>query len=527
MPLSPAAVEQALAPPSLEAIRVQAQALQHPILRPIGFDERDGLSPDEAAVLAVLANPSLRAVRDQRGIAKAQIIQAGILPNPSFSGGAELPIRIPEEADGYSMDFGWDFASLIALGTKVEAAKAQAASVELDVAWQEWQVAQAAKTAVFRCVSLSAQLATAEQVEQRLRENLDTVRSAVDQQFKTAVDLAAAEAALQEAHAAVLDIRQEMRKQRVGLNRCLGLPPDAAVALQKDTSLPSRLSLPEASELLTGLEDRRLDLVALKRGYDSQEASIRAAILSGFPKWEIGVAHTKDSGSFYTIGPTMTIDIPLFDVNQGNVALEKATRQKLFDEYTGRVFEARSEIAALLAEIESVTQKIAYAETAVPVLERLVTTYEAALAGGHLDILSYYGAKNDLARKTLEILKLQQELVEMSIGLELASGRYLPETAPPSAASAPGQAPPKGDRIADHDPCRLPGREARDLARRQPPSLAADPRPSECQEPSATRKRTAGAVHLILCAHPGNPARLAGWKGSWGITMADEKGIHS
>src|SRR5262250_3896687 len=85
MPLDQAAVTASLAEPSMEAIQVQAREIQHPILRPIEFDIRNGLSPDEAAILAVIANPKLRATRDQRKLAAAQLLQAGILPNPQFS----------------------------------------------------------------------------------------------------------------------------------------------------------------------------------------------------------------------------------------------------------------------------------------------------------------------------------------------------------------------------------------------------------------------------------------------------------
>jgi outer membrane protein TolC len=74
----------------------------------------------------------------------------------------------------------------------------------------------------------------------------------------------------------------------------------------------------------------------------------------------------------------------------------------------------------------------------VPILEELVRTYEDALAAGNADILSFYGARNDLAKKTIEILKLKQELVELRIGLELASGRYLEDPArAPAAPAAP------------------------------------------------------------------------------------------
>src|SRR5262245_7272783 len=85
MPLDQTTVAARLATPSTEAIQVQAKGIQHPVLKPIEFEFRNGLSPDEAAILAVIANPKLRATRDQRKLAAAQLLQAGILPNPQFS----------------------------------------------------------------------------------------------------------------------------------------------------------------------------------------------------------------------------------------------------------------------------------------------------------------------------------------------------------------------------------------------------------------------------------------------------------
>ena len=55
----------------------------------------------------------------------------------------------------------------------------------------------------------------------------------------------------------------------------------------------------------------------------------------------------------------MTIDIPLFDRNQGVIAQETATRQKLFDEYVNRLFEARSDVATAVTEIKGTNAQIA------------------------------------------------------------------------------------------------------------------------------------------------------------------------
>jgi outer membrane protein TolC len=311
----------------------------------------------------------------------------------------------------------------------VAAARDSAAAVDLDIAWQEWQVAQAARSAVYSCVGLRAQLDTAREEEFRRRENAALIRRAVEQQQKTIVDQSAAEAAWEEARTVVLDLEGQLGKQRLLLNKALGLPAEQKVTLRQDIVLSRRLELPTQEELLHDLENRRLDLVALRRGYGSQEATLRAAVLGQFPKISLGLNHTRDFGDFYTLGPILDFDLPIFDRNQGQIAIEQATRQKLFDEYVNRLFEARSDLATLRAEIDATTAQIAAAEEALPLLEKLVETYRGAFETGNADILVYYGALGDLAKKRLDLLKLKQTLAELGVELEIAAGCYLP--APP------------------------------------------------------------------------------------------------
>jgi outer membrane protein TolC len=428
MPLDTASVNTAISPISIQTVRVQARNIQHPIIKPLEFDEHDGLSPDEAAVLAVLANPSLRAVRDERGIVKAQLLSAGILPNPQLSVETDIPVGNTEETvTGYSVGIGWDITALISRQAKIDTATAQLSSVDLDIAWQEWQIAQAARIAVFRQVALEQELAIVRRISERLEENLAIIQKAFDQQQKTAIDLTAAQAASDEARATALELTRDVQKEKFALARSLGLPADANISLQNDIVLLSHLTLPPEAELTSNLEQRRLDLLALKRGYESQEAAVRAEVLSSFPKIGIGINKARDTSNIKSIGPNITIDIPIFDRNQGPIAVEEATRQKLFDEYINRIFEARADIAGILADIDVLTKQIYSADTSLPSLNRLAEAYKTAYESGSADVLSYYAAKNDAAKKTIEVLKLKQELMEMHIGLELAAGQYIPQ----------------------------------------------------------------------------------------------------
>ena len=429
MPLDQIAVARSLATSSLEAIQVQAKEIRHPLLKPIEFDIRNGLSPDEAAILAVIANPKLRATRDQRKLAAAQLLEAGILPNPQFSYALGVPTGGATQGtvNAFNHGLSWEITSIISRDSKIAAARADAVSVDLDVAWEEWQVAQAAKLHVYHLGFFDQELAVAHQEEEGLQENLDRVKRAAELGYLTRIDLAAADAALQKMHTSVLTTEQQREEERLALNQSLGFADEQPVTLEQNIEPPSTKSIPAAAQFIEGIEKRRLDLLALEYGYRGQEARLRAAILQQFPKINIGFARAGDNTNVITTGFGVTIDLPLFDRNQGAIAIENATRTKLFDEYVARLFEARSEITRILVDMKSLRRQIEAAETSIPILQSVVDSYHLALLQGNADVLTYYNARADLTTKRLELVDLKRQLADMYVALEIAAGSYLSE----------------------------------------------------------------------------------------------------
>ena len=412
--------------PDMTRIRIAAQEIHHPILKPLDFDDRNGLSPDEAAVLAVLANPGLRAVRDQRAIAAGQVLQAGILPNPRLTYALSIPTgAFPV---GSVAQFGetvlWDLQTLINRGARVDAAEARAKAVDLDVAWQEWQIAQATKLVAYRLLTLRYQAQLATELSDFLTDNVTQMRQALQRGILTGLELSAAESAQNNALTNRLELEKQVRQQQLAFNRLLGLPPESAIPLEHSIELPARLVPPTLEWFLDGLEDRRLDLVALRQGYASQEAIVRAAILSQFSTVTIGVDVVRDLGNFYRPGPQISADLPIFNRNQGNIAIEQATRQKLLDEYTNRVFQTRNDIARLLVTIHWLNDQVATAQAGKPILQKLVVTLREALRQGQATVVLYYNALINLTAKQIQILTYQQQLIDTLITLELETGYY-------------------------------------------------------------------------------------------------------
>jgi outer membrane protein TolC len=133
---------------------------------------------------------------------------------------------------GYNFTAAWEFSALVPFLPKQTAARKNFRSVDLDVAWQEWQIAMNARTAVYRVVALEAQTGQAQEANRGLQESTDNMRKAVEAHEKTVLDLAAAESASQDSRAIVLAPQQKFEKQRLGLNKILGVGPETHVRLR-------------------------------------------------------------------------------------------------------------------------------------------------------------------------------------------------------------------------------------------------------------------------------------------------------
>src|SRR5437879_9241139 len=235
-------------------LRIPASHFQNKSAGQLSIDLGRGIGPDDAATIALYSNPALRAIRDRRGLASAQLIQAGILPNPIISyerdyvsGGNTLGTRT-----GYTLNAGWEFSALIPFLPKQTAARKNFRSVDLDVAWQELQIAVNARAAVYRVLSLNAQVARAHEANDGLQQSTDAVRKAAEAHEKTVLDLEAVECASQDSRATVLALQQEFERQRLGLNKILGVEPETNVALREGLTLPTRLARPAERGLFDG-----------------------------------------------------------------------------------------------------------------------------------------------------------------------------------------------------------------------------------------------------------------------------------
>lgn len=385
------------------------------------LNDRDGLSPDEAALMAVDLNPKLRALRANRGIGEAELIAARVLPNPRLDGTLDFPVSGADAVVlGYGIGLSWNVTPLFALGARRSAAEANLASVDLEVAWQEWQVAQAARLHVVRSIYLERRLRLALELEQTWKKRLDGLRQARAANAVTELEVSGGDRSYADARVGKLELERQLVAERAELNRALGA--DALVDVVLDLSFNPAAIAPRREGFLEELPQRRLDLIALRHAHRSHDEALRAAVIAQFPAVEVGFHAAREVDRNGSAGFGLTFELPFFDRNQSAVARERARRVQVEAEYDGRLLEARSEVVRIFKELGLVQEQVLAIREAAEAATRLAEmTRIAALAGAVSALVAADLLERSFASR-LRVLEIEQTLAELQIALAVASG---------------------------------------------------------------------------------------------------------
>ncbi len=413
---------QPLALPEYSTLAADLSGFQINAVNPSGnsapFNITDGLDLAEVATIAVLNNPELKSIRSGLQIADAQVFAAGLLPDPQLSAGLDQPKGNDSTlVDAYAVGLSYDIVPLIDRQARLEAARQGRKQVRLDLLWQEWQVMQQSRILAVRMQLEAVQLLLLKDMlksyllrYQRSSQALADGNVTLD---INGTDLTA----LMDVLSQINQLEQTHNETQHSFNLLLGLDPDLPVEF---STLPSEIP-PDAVDLqarLAELPQLRPDLLALQAGYASQEAKVRAAVLNQFPSVGISFNTARDNSDLKTNGFGISLNLPLFSGNRGNIRIEQATREQLREEYTERLAIAETDVSRLVQQQVIITQQANYLKTYLPTLETLVQSATHAYQQGDIDALTFLNMETTWVNKRLEQISLQQAGWENQIALE-------------------------------------------------------------------------------------------------------------
>jgi outer membrane protein TolC len=402
--------------PGPAALKIDPARLRLEPLKSIIVNPAAGLDPLQVAVLAVLTSPDLEAKRAARGVTAAQLFSAGLLPDVQLNVGVDNPVAGPDHLTAYSLSPSLDLAGLMARGNLRRAARFTARQADLDLLWAEWSTAQQARQLAETILAGETKSAFLRQVLAIASDRAARSAAALERRDVTLQTSAADLAAKLDAQTQLAMAEHDAAKARRDLNALIGLDAGVVLPLSPGAELGGYddAALTQAK---TALDQRRPDLLALRAGYEAQDANLRKAVLAEFPINQIAAAFARDTAGSVTQGVSIALALPILNGGRGEVRIQDATRGQLRAEYQARLDQADAEVKAALAERGAAEAQVRSLSAEVPRLEALVKPAGAATARGDLDSQAYLTLEqNALARRSdLNDRQLALRLAEIQI----------------------------------------------------------------------------------------------------------------
>lgn len=292
---------------------------------PIDLRERLAapIDRDRAVAIALLRSPRMREAYARLGLARAEVIDAVEVANPGVSF-ARMNLS---PGAGYNQTVGVSlpFVDVLLLPVRMRWARQQyerhsievaqaviGLTVEVEASWYRAVAAQ--QVADMRSAVAEGADATAE-LAQRFYDagNISELQLKREQAVATQARIDAAQA------------RAEALRERLAFGNLLGLGP-----ADGEWSLADRLPMPVATEdeadaLVRIAESSSLELQAARL----RESQLRSALrTTRATRWFGGVSagaeREKEADGAYLTGPTMSLELPLFNQGQGKLARAEA-----------------------------------------------------------------------------------------------------------------------------------------------------------------------------------------------------------
>ena len=370
---------------------------------------KDGFTRERAIEIALVNNRGLQATYEDLDVSQAEMVQAGLLKNPSLSLGLGFPLNPTTllEVEGSIVQ---EFLDLLTLPLRKKIARERFNAAILRVAHQAFQVA----------VDVSKQFATV-QAAQQVLEYRRTVAAAAQVMAELSTrqheagnitELAlvgekaayeAAELERERAEIALIDARER-------LNRLLSLwGPQTAWTIAQP--------LPDPPESEPALE--HLEQTALRQRLDVDAACKEVAVLMRagnlarnfrfFGRVEVGAQGHRDPDGPQVLGPTITLDLPIFDQRQAEIARLDALRRQAERRLAAVSVDARSEVRAARVQMLTSRQIIdRYRKNLLPLRTELVELSQLqynAMQIGPVQLLAARQQQVDTYQQYIEALR--------------------------------------------------------------------------------------------------------------------------
>ncbi len=335
---------------------------------------RRELTADRAVQVALLNNRELQARFEEIGIAQADLIQAGLVSNPNFAASFRFPSRSPSGTD-IEYSIAQNFLDLLVMPMRKRVAAAQVAAAETRAADAVLKLAAEVKVAFYTAQARQQLLDRLRVISETNETAAEFTKRLHDAGNTSDLELTNQQGSYEQSRLEVAQTELQVRRDRERLNRLLGVW-GADTNWKMSDHLPE---LPGRENSLRNLESRaiaqRLDLQAARMRLDviGQSLALRTKTRYLPAEIKLGVDTERETDGQRITGPTLDLELPIFNQGQGEIAKLTAQYRQAQRELEAMAINIRSEVR------EARDQLIAARDLTSYIGKRLLPTQQKAL----------------------------------------------------------------------------------------------------------------------------------------------------
>ena len=388
------------------------------------------LTIDEAVQIALLNNRSLLATYEELGIAQADLVQAGLLRNPTFGASFRFPDKTVGGHRSTNTEFSvvQDFLDLLVRPLRKKVAATQFEQTKLRVGNAVLNLAAEVRSFYYTLQADEQTLEMRRTVVQATEAAVDIATRQHDAGTLKTLDLANQQGFHDQAKLDMTRTDIQIVADRERLNRLMGIW--GADTIWK---LPERLpELPESEIPMEHLESiavsQRLDLAAAR-----QETQVIAHALSLTRKYryfyvfDVGVDSEHDVADDVTFtGPNLTLELPIFDRRQASISRLEAQLRQSLQRLASLAIDIRSEVREIRERLLAARNVAKYHHDSIlPLRQRIVDESQLYYNGMLIGVYELLLAKQNQINAGREYIETLRDYWIARSDLERAVGGRL------------------------------------------------------------------------------------------------------
>lgn len=397
------------------------------------WDVRAPLSVESAVAMALRNNREIRSQVEQIAASRADLVQAGLLPNPIVG----LTLRFPFDPVSGGTFIGaqvvQSFTALWLRDGKVKAADARLNQTVLDVSDKALRLVAEVRATHARIAFGQSALVLSDENLATIQRSIDSLDARIRGGEGTTLDVNRARQQQAKAQAERAIVVRDLAKERRLMLELIGFAGEAADwTAEPDASAMHGPPIDETAAIaLAG--SQRLDVAAARSIVEAQRADLSIEEKSRLRDFGLGADFERDVDGAKTIGPVIEVGVPIFDTNAAQIAKAGSLARVTFANYEAVSQRAVREARVAWIDLDSAARLAEqYRSTVLAISERNLALAEAALKSGQADVTVLLDAQRELvdARRTLN--DLERDAAIARIELEYAvGGRLTPSNATP------------------------------------------------------------------------------------------------